>query len=46
MDRDDVDLQKINGKKNLADLFTKAQAIKKFDNHKTKMDIRYYAESL
>ena len=42
----DIDLQKINEKKNLADLFTKALAIKEFDNHKSKMDIRYCAEWL
>ena len=37
MDRGDVDLQKIDGKENLADPFTKALAIKEFDNHKSKM---------
>ena len=41
VDRDDVNLQKIDGKKNLTDLFTKALKIKEFDNHKSKMDIRY-----
>ena len=44
VDRGDVDLQKIDGKENLADHFTKALAIKEFDNHKSKMGIRYYAE--
>ena len=46
VDRSDVDLQKIDGKKNLADPFTKALAIKEFDNDKLKMDIRYCAEWL
>ena len=46
MDRDDVDLQKIDRKKNLTDPFTKALAIKEFDNHKLKMGIRYYTEWL
>ena len=46
VDRGDVDLQKIDGKENLADPFTKALAIKEFDNHKSKMGIRYCAEWL
>ena len=46
VDRGDVDLQKIDGKENLADPFTKALVIKEFDNHKSKMDIRYCAEWL
>ena len=41
MDRDDVDLQKIDGKENLADPFTKAIAVKEFDDFKSKMGIRY-----
>ena len=41
MDRGDVDLQKIDGKENLADPFTKAIAVKEFDNYKSKMGIRY-----
>ena len=41
MDRGDVDLQKIDGRKNLTDPFTKAIEIKKFDDHKSKMGIRY-----
>ena len=41
VDRGDVDLQKIDGKENLADPFTKAIAVKKFDNYKSKMGIRY-----
>ena len=41
VDRGDIDLQKIDGRKNLADPFTKALRIKKFDDHKSKMDIRY-----
>ena len=44
VDRGDIDLQKIDGKEYLTDPFTKALAIKEFDNHKSKMDIRYYAE--
>ena len=41
MNRGDVDLQKIDERENLADLFTKALKIKEFDDHKLKMDIRY-----
>ena len=41
VDRDDVNLQKIDRKKNLADLFTKALSVKEFKDHKIKMDIRY-----
>ena len=41
MDRGDVDLQKIDGKKNLADPFTKSIAVKEFDDFKSKMGIRY-----
>ena len=33
VDRGDIDLQKIDGKENMADPFTKALAIKEFDNH-------------
>ena len=39
VDRDDVDLQKIDGKENLTDLFAKALRIKEFDDHKSKMGI-------
>ena len=39
MDRGDVNLQKIDGKKNLADPFTKALNVKEFEDHKLKMDI-------
>ena len=46
VDRSDVDLQKIDGKKNLANPFTKALIIKEFDNHKSKMGIRYCAQWL
>ena len=46
MDRDDVDLQKIDGKINQTDLFTKALEIKEFDDHKSKMGIRYYIDWL
>ena len=41
VDRGDVELQKIDGRKNMADSFTKAVTIKKFDNFKIKMGIRY-----
>ena len=44
--RDDVDFQKIDGKENLIDPFTKVLAIKEFDNHKSKMGIRYCIEWL
>ena len=46
IDWGDVDLQKIDGKENRANPFTKTLTIKKFDNHKSKMDIRYYVEWL
>ena len=46
MDRGDIDLQKIDEKENLTDPFTKALVIKEFDNHKSKMGIRYYDEWL
>ena len=39
MDRDDVNLQKIDEKENLANLFTKALSVKEFNDHKLKMDI-------
>ena len=37
VDRDDIDLQKINKKKNRIDRLTKALEIKEFDEHKSKM---------
>ena len=40
IERGDVELQKIDGKDNMADPFTKALRIKEFDEHKWKMDIR------
>ena len=46
IDRGDVDLQKIDGKENLADPFTKAIAVKEFDNYKSKMGIRYCTDWL
>ena len=46
IDRDDIDLQKIDGRKNLADPFTKALRIKEFDDYKSKMDIQYYTDWL
>ena len=46
VDRGDIDLQKINRKENLANPYTKARAIKEFDNHKSKIGIRYCAEWL
>ena len=44
MDRGDVDLQKIDGKENLADPFTKALDVKEFDDYRWKMGIRYHAD--
>ena len=41
MDRGDVDLQKIDGKENLTNPFTKALDIKEFEDYKSKMGIRY-----
>ena len=44
MDRGDVKLQKIDGKENLIDPFTKILSIKEFEDHKLKMGIRYYTD--
>ena len=46
MDRGDINPQKINGKENLADPFTKAIAVKEFDDFKSKMGIRYCTDWL
>ena len=46
IERGDIDLQKIDGKENLADPFTKALSIKEFNDHKLKMGIRYCNEWL
>ena len=46
VDRDDIDLQKIYGRENLTDPFTKALKIKEFDDHKLKIDIRYCTDWL
>ena len=46
VDRGDVDLQKIDGKKNLADPFTKTIMVKEFDDFKSKMGIRYCTDWL
>ena len=46
MERGDIDLQRIDGKENVADPFTKALQIKEFDNHKWKMGIQYCSEWL
>ena len=46
MERGDVDLQKIDEMKNLADPMTKALRIKEFNEHKWKMDIRYCSDCL
>ena len=46
MDRGDVDLQKIDGKENLTDPFTKAITVKEFDDYKSKMGIRYCTDWL
>ena len=41
VERGDVDLQKIDGKENLADPFVKALGVKEFDDCRWKMGIRY-----
>ena len=41
VNRGNVELQKIDGKENLADPFTKALRIKEFDDFQWKMRIRY-----
>ena len=46
MEWDDIDLQKIDKKENLANPMTKALKIKEFNEHKWKMDIRYYSDWL
>ena len=46
MDWGDVNLQKIDGRENLINPFTKALRIKKFDDHKSKMGIRYCTDWL
>ena len=46
IDRGDVDLQKIDGKENLPNPFTKAITVKEFDNYKSKMGIRYCTDWL
>ena len=46
MDRGDVDLLKIDRKENLTDPFTKAIAVKEFDDYKSKMGIRYCTDWL
>ena len=44
IDRGDIKLLKIDGKKNPTDPFTKAIKIKEFDGYKWKMGIRYYSD--
>ena len=44
VDCGDVELQKIDGKENLADPFTKVISVKEFNNYKLKMGIRYCTE--
>ena len=46
MDRGDVDLQKIDGKENIADPFTKVISINEFNSCKLKMGIRYCTDLL
>ena len=46
MDRGCIDLQKIDGRKNLSGPFTKALRIKEFDDHKSKMGIQYCTDWL
>ena len=44
VDRGDIDLQKIDGKENLADPLTKALGVKEFDDYRKKMGNRYHAD--
>ena len=46
MNRDDVELQKIDRKKNLTNPFTKALSVKEFEDYKIKMGIQYYTDWL
>ena len=46
MDQDNIELQKIDGKENLTDPFTKVLEVKKFDDHKSKKSIRYCTDWL
>ena len=46
VDRGDVDLQKIDGKENIADPFTKVVSVNEFNECKLKMGIRYYPDWL
>ena len=46
MEQGEVNLRKIDEKKNLADPMTKALEIKEFNDHKWKMGIRYYFDWL
>ena len=39
MDRSDLELQKIDGKKNLTDPFTKVLNVKEFEDYKSKISI-------
>ena len=39
VDRDDIELQKIDGKENLTNLFTKTLSVKEFEDYKSKMGI-------
>ena len=46
VDRGDIELLKIDGKKNPADPFTKAIEIKEFNGYKWKMGIQYCSDWL
>ena len=46
MDRGDVELQKIDERKNMSGPFTKTLEIKEFDDHKWKMGTRYCSDWL
>ena len=46
VDRDNIELQKIDGKENLADPFTKALDVKEFEAYKSKMGIQYCTDWL
>ena len=46
MERGDIDLRKIEGNENLADLLTKPIGKKEFEDYKRKMGIRYSTDWL
>ncbi|XP_070029722.1 secreted RxLR effector protein 161-like [Nicotiana sylvestris] len=46
IERGDIEIQKVDGKENAADPFTKALGAKKFDKHKWKLGIKYKSDWL